>query len=486
MTHARSNHPCVDTWRRTGRRTTKVAAATVSVALAVTTALGATGFGTGTANALNQTACTGGNASSSTDPYFGGTADCRGSRVPVLGAVLKAIIPADTYSGIEDMLGDVLASAAVAGTTGSTATITGDGIAFAYSLYSSNGSSEADTVGPLSAAIAINANVLDEPGAFSGDPAAGNARAIALPLGAAISVTTGNAGDAGDGNLEATGDADTTAVALGGLGAAWRTKVYGFGGSNGVSCMAALCYASNGTTTEYGIGWLFNVQTTTDGPGITFNISDPTSLTTTDASILFASIPIPVFSRNLLSVTVGGDSPISVGSDVLDALSGAASAVSAHASRPSSGTAPSSGTGSTGPSSGTGSTAAAPGETAGTSSPGTATIADTSGATADAAAAITAHGALVTTDEPAGSSVTSPGSSETHTTSSTGAGSTASSNGTGSPSGDGTDSPTTSAPAATGGSDPSTQGTSSSSGTGGHGAEPTAEPAADVHALLED
>ncbi|HEY9312544.1 MAG TPA: hypothetical protein VIQ49_09690 [Williamsia sp.] len=287
----------------------------------MTAAMGATvGAGAGHAawydpivNLLPIESCEGGSGT------VNANVDCQWSIDPPVTALLPALgVDLDLNSAataredvditlVPDWLDwfDVIPDLEIGGTT---AKITGPGLAYANSLFAAPGSSaEAHAWGFLSGAVAVTLPPDSIDDLIAMEP--GHTKAISLPLGVTIA---------------AAGSGQATAIALGGFATA-----VGFTDLvENVSCMALVSYASHSNVgTCAGVLFIFSVSQVAGSPEYVFAIADPTSLTfLSDQGLI--PLPIPSFDRDILRVGVGGSSGIRVETDLFETPNSTSTSVS--------------------------------------------------------------------------------------------------------------------------------------------------------------
>lgn len=289
----------------------------------VTAAMGATvTLGAAPASAIDLgplKECVGGSGVSNN------TVDCTGSIDPPVAGLLPALgIPLainSTASGRSPlitppvMIGDLEAIPEIVVDPGSTAKISGLGLAIANSQLG-YGHAEANAWGFLSAAVAIKAPQVPYLGPLTPNWTTGTATATSLPLGVTVAVA---------------GTGDASALALGGF----ATAIGDLGGLvENVSCIALFAQASHsdvGSCT--GLLFIFTVSQEKGVPGYVFAIADPTSLEILSDTGLIP-LPIPHFARDILRVNFGGPSGISFESDLVPAATQTSSRVAAPAPEP--------------------------------------------------------------------------------------------------------------------------------------------------------
>lgn len=211
--------------------------------------------------------------------------DCSGSTAPVIGTLVKQLVPAQV-SQILTTLGIGVDSKAVVAFGNGTASIKGSGFTIAANtlsgglIFPTGGAAKATAVDPFSGAVAISTG-------------SGNATSTGI-LGVAITA--------------AGSDQTANAFALGGLASAINVTVPLLSPVTNVSCLAVFGHASaSGVGSCTSVLFIFT-QTNAAGSPITyFSIADPTSFTLGDGVI-----PIPRFTRDLVRIGVGGPNGITV------------------------------------------------------------------------------------------------------------------------------------------------------------------------------
>ncbi|GAA2062560.1 hypothetical protein [Williamsia deligens] len=262
-----------------------VLAAVTSAALA--TAIPAVPATAGSFTALDTCAAGSGTVTASVD--------CRDADKPLVAAALAAAAPE-----IVNLLGGIGApptSTAAVILGDGTARIHGTGLAVGVQTSSiaalgvPGGSADADAVTPLSGAIA---------GAF----ARGSARATAV---SGVSVALSGSGTA-------------QALAVGGSATALNAL-----GARAVRCVALYATASaDGVGSCTSILVVFTAENTAGSPVWTYAVVDPTSFRVT----MIGLVPVPEFSRDLVRVSVGGPTGVTVASDVFPGVAPTSAAVS--------------------------------------------------------------------------------------------------------------------------------------------------------------